>query len=85
MLTATLYLGNHDKNNIKIESSQWDNRNHLFLTSPLCQFLCVGQGMEQTWLYLWYHFFQAQWDGCDQQIHGTSNYLVKIHHLSSVT
>ena len=28
----------------------------------------VGQGMKQTYLYLWYPLFQAQWDRCDQQI-----------------
>ena len=28
--------------------------------------------MKQTYLYLWYPLFQAQWDKCDQH-----NYLVK--------
>ena len=46
--------------NIWIESSQWENWNHLFcrkvsfLTAPLCQFQGVGQGMKQTYLHLWY-------------------------------
>jgi hypothetical protein len=25
-----------------------------FLTDPHCRFRCVGQGMKQTYLYLWY-------------------------------
>jgi hypothetical protein len=28
--------------------------------------------MKQTYLYLWYPLFQAQWDICDQQNHQTS-------------
>jgi hypothetical protein len=45
---------------IWMESSQWENWNHLFcrkvsfLTAPHCQFRGVGQGMKQTYLYLWY-------------------------------
>jgi hypothetical protein len=41
-------------------SSQWENWNNLFcrkvsfLTAPHCQFRSVGQGMKQTYLYLWY-------------------------------
>jgi hypothetical protein len=31
-----------------------------------CQFRGVCQGMKQTYLYLWYPLFQAQWDRCDQ-------------------
>jgi hypothetical protein len=51
--------------------------NHLFcrkvsfLTNPHCRFRCVGQGMKQTYLYLWYPLFQAQRDRCDQQDHQT--------------
>jgi hypothetical protein len=43
---------------IWMESSQWENWNHLFcrkvsfLTAPHCR--GVGQGMKQTYLYLWY-------------------------------
>jgi hypothetical protein len=40
-----------------------------FLTAPHCQFRGVGQGMKQTYLYLWYPLFQAQWDRCVQQNH----------------
>ena len=60
-----------------MESSQWENLNHLFcrkvsfLTDPHCQIRGVGQGMKQTYLYLWYPLFQAQWDRCDQQNHQT--------------
>jgi len=32
-----------------------------FLTAPHCQFRGVDQGMKQTYLYLWYPLFQAQW------------------------
>ena len=32
-----------------------------------CRFRGVDQGMKQTYLYLWYPLFQAQWDGRDQQ------------------
>ena len=39
-----------------------------FLTI-ISQFLDVGQGMKQTYLYLRYPLFQAQWDRCDQQSH----------------
>jgi len=35
--------------------------------------------MKQTYLYLWYPLFQAQWDICDQRNHQTYNYLVKGH------
>ena len=62
---------------IWIDSSQWENWNHLFcrtvsfLTAPHCQFRGVGQGMKQTYLYLWYPLFQAQWDRCDQRNHQT--------------
>ena len=31
-----------------------------FLTDPHCQFRDVGQGMKQTYMYLWYSLFQAQ-------------------------
>ena len=31
-----------------------------FLTDPHCPFRGVGQGMKQTYLYLWYPLFQAQ-------------------------
>jgi hypothetical protein len=49
---------------ILMESSQWENWNHLFcrkvsfLTAPHCQFRSVGQGMKQICLYLWYPLFQ---------------------------
>jgi hypothetical protein len=39
--------------------------NHLIcrqvslLTAPHCQFRGVGQGMKQTYLYVWYPLFQA--------------------------
>jgi hypothetical protein len=42
-----------------------------FFTDPHCRFRGVGQGMKQTYLYLWYPLFQAQWDRCDQQNHQT--------------
>jgi hypothetical protein len=42
-----------------------------FLTDPHRRFRGVGQGMKQTYLYLWYPLFQAQWDRCDQQNHQT--------------
>ena len=38
------------------------NRKRSPLTSPHCQFRGVGQGMKQTYLYLWNPLFQAQWD-----------------------
>ena len=38
-----------------------------FLTTPHCQLRGVGQGMKQTYLYLWYPLFQVQWDRCDQR------------------
>jgi hypothetical protein len=37
------------------------------LNLPHCQFQGAGQGMKQTYLYLWYPLFQAQWDRCDQR------------------
>ena len=43
------------------------------LTYPHCQFRVVGQCMKQTYLYLWYPLFQAQWDRFDQQNHQTYN------------
>ena len=39
-----------------------------FLTTPHCQLRGVGQGINQTYLYLWYPLFQVQWDRCDQRI-----------------
>jgi hypothetical protein len=42
-----------------------------FLTAPHCQFRCVGQGMKQTYLHLWYPLFQVQWDRCNQRNHQT--------------
>jgi hypothetical protein len=60
---------------IQMESSQCENWNHLFcrkvsfLTNPHCRFRGVGQGIKQTYLYLWYPLFQAQWDRSDQQNH----------------
>ena len=30
------------------------------------QFRGEDQGMKQTYLYLWYPLFQAEWDRCDQ-------------------
>jgi aspartyl/asparaginyl beta-hydroxylase (cupin superfamily) len=60
-----------------MESSQWENLNRLFcrnvsfLTAPHCQFRDVCQGMKQTYLYLWYPLFQAQWNRSDQQNHQT--------------
>jgi hypothetical protein len=43
-----------------------------FLTAPHCRFRGVGQGMKQTYLYLWYPLFQAQWD------HGRVRHVDKI-------
>ena len=50
-----------------MESSKWKNLNHLFcrsevsfLTAIHCQCQSVGQGMNQTYLYLWNHLFQAR-------------------------
>jgi hypothetical protein len=57
----------------------------LFLTGPLWQFWGVGQGKRKTKLYLWYPYYQAQWDNCDQQSHQTYKYLVKEHQLCSGT
>jgi hypothetical protein len=34
------------------------------LTAPHFQVRGVGQDMKQTYLYLWYPLFQAQWDRC---------------------
>jgi len=43
-----------------MESSQWEK---LRSKPPLTvNFEGVGQGMRQTYLYLWYPLFQAQWD-----------------------
>jgi hypothetical protein len=36
-----------------------------------CRFRGVGQDMKQTYLYLWYPLFQAQWDRCYQRNHQT--------------
>jgi hypothetical protein len=51
----------------------WSLKSSLlsFLTAPHCQFRGVGQGMKQTYLYLWYPLFQARWDRCDQRNHQT--------------
>jgi hypothetical protein len=40
--------------------------------------------MKQTYMYLWYPLFQAQWDKCDHRNHQVQNYLVKGHHLESM-
>ena len=62
---------------ILMESSQWENLNHLFcrtgsfLTAPHCLFRGVSQGMKHIYLYIWYPLFQAQWDRCDQRNHQT--------------
>ena len=42
-----------------------------FLTAPHCQFRGICQGMKQTYLYLCYPLFQAQWDRCNQGNHQT--------------
>jgi hypothetical protein len=74
-----------------MESSQWENWNHIFwrkiwiLTASHSQFRGVGQGMKHTYLCLWYPLFQAQWDRCDPRNHQTYNYLVTGHHLYSGT
>ena len=58
-----------------MESSQWENLNHFFsgkdsfLTAPHCQSRGVGQGMKQTYLYLWCPLFQVQCDRCNQRNH----------------
>jgi hypothetical protein len=49
------------------------------------QFLGVGQGIKQTYLYICYPLFQAEWDRYDQRNHQTYNYLVKGHLLYSGT
>jgi hypothetical protein len=49
-----------------------------FLTDPHCRFRGVGQGMKQTYVYLWYPLFKAQWDRCDQN-YQAKNYLEKGH------
>ena len=36
-----------------------------FLTASHYRCRGVGQGMKQTYLYLWYPLFQAQWDNFD--------------------
>jgi hypothetical protein len=60
---------------VMLKSSLWKNNLFCckvsFLTDPHCRFRSVGQGMKQTYLYLWYPLFQAQWDWCDQQNHQT--------------
>ena len=67
-------------------NGKWERLNNLFcrkvwfLTAPYCQLRGVGKGMKHTYLYLWYPFFQAQWDRCDKR-----NYLVKGHHPYSGT
>jgi hypothetical protein len=38
----------------------------MFRTGLYCQFRGECQRMKQTYLYLWYPLFQAQWDICDQ-------------------
>ena len=57
-------------------------RKVVFLTAPHWQFGGVGQGMKQTYLYLWYPLLQAELDRCDQRNHQTYKYLVKGHHLA---
>jgi hypothetical protein len=49
----------------------------MFDNMVVILFRGVGQGMNQTYLYLWYLLFQAQWDRRDQRNHQTYNYLVK--------
>jgi hypothetical protein len=84
LLAATLYRGNPDKNHKlwNIVSSERNTPyagaagmllhiNGKFLTAPHCQFRGAGQGMKQTYLYLWYPLFQAQWDRYDQRNHQT--------------
>jgi hypothetical protein len=49
---------------IKMESSQWENWNHLlcrnfFFTESHYQSWGEGQGIKQALLYLWYPLFQA--------------------------
>jgi hypothetical protein len=49
---------------IWMESSRWENWNHLFCrkvsfyTASHCQFWGVGPGMKQTYLYMWYPLLQ---------------------------
>ena len=40
-----------------------------FFIAPHCQVGGVGHGIKQTYLYMWYPLFQAQWDRCDQRNH----------------
>ena len=55
-----------------MESLQWGNcHKDSFLTAPHCQSGGVDQGINQTYLYLWYSLFQALWDRCDQYNHQT--------------
>jgi hypothetical protein len=73
----------------KNEHFNMENWNHLFcrnvsyFTDPHCQFRSIDQGMNHTYLYLWCHSCQAQWDTprCDQQNHQSVNYLAWGHHF----
>ena len=50
------------------------------LTGHHCQYRGVGQGMKQTYLYM-YFLFEVQWDRCYQYSNETWNYLVKGQRL----
>jgi len=50
---------------ISSSCSTSDIRHVIQVTNPHCPFRGVGQGMKQTYLYLWYPLFQAQWDRCN--------------------
>jgi hypothetical protein len=56
-----------------------------FFIALLCQFRGVGQGMNKTYLYMWYLLLQAQWDRWDERNHQPYNYLVTGHHIYSGT
>jgi hypothetical protein len=55
------------------------------LTAPHFQVRGVGQDMKQTYLYLWYPLFQAQWDRCYKLEHvdeAKQKYMCVYYHMS---
>ena len=62
----------------KLKSSRY-HKNSL-LTGPHCQFLGVGQGMKQTYLYLWYALFQTEKGRFDHQ---SWHYVMKRDNIYS--
>ena len=51
------------------------------LTTPRFQFRGIGQDVKQTYLYLWYPLFQAQWDRCYQLEHVDDISFREITHI----